>query len=606
MSLKRNSLIGVVAAALLSLSFTTGFADAGNSNKSDENGGRGKIEYPLFGGAPKGLPGFSTYASTHPAGTARAALNNQFGIQYHGGAVMNAANGVNVYIIWYGNWGSDTAKTILPTFLSNLNNSAYFGINSTYTDVNGVAITPKVNVLGQYSYTSTTLGTTLTDANVLALAKGALGQNGIPAAIDPNALYFVLTSKEIGESSGFLSAYCGWHSSELMDYNDAIRQGLPATMSPTNMRYSFVGNADKVSGCGAQNFANGSPNNNVGADAMASVIAHELEETVTDPDGDAWWTTANGQENGDKCAWKFGTTSTLPGSSATYTGSVTAAKSNGNATAIVTAASNNSAQSTVAISKITNNSTTSAVGSTITFTTAANSFAVGDLVTIPSTPALPAPYNALVVNNAQITARTSTTFTIQSTTAANTAKNVTVTGLSATGSRAGTTITYTASNTFSVGQSVTVTGAIAPYNVTSQPITARSSTSFSIALPTTAGTAALARGTYAASVSGAGTQIVYTYTPTVGQTFSIGDKVTVAASQAGYSVTNASITAATSTTFTVAATVPANTPAPTFPITASATHTLPGSIYNLTLNGSNYLIQQNWANRSPGGICALS
>ena len=599
MSIKRNSHIALVAAALLSLSFTSGFADTGNTNKSDENGGRGKIEYPLFGGAPKGLPGFSTYASTHPAGTTKATLKNQYGIQYHGGAVMNDANGVNVYIVWYGDWGSDTAKTILPTFLSNLNNSAYFGINSTYTDANGVAITPKVNVLGQYSYASTTLGTTLTDANVLALAKGALGQNGIPSTIDPNALYFVLTSKEIGESSGFLSAYCGWHSSEVMD------AGATGPVPATNMKYSFVGNPGTNTGCIGQAIT-ASPNNNYDADAMASVIAHELEETVTDPDGNAWWTTANGQENGDKCAWNFGRTSTLPGSTATYTGSVTAAKSNGTVTANVTAASNNSALSTVAISKITNNSTTGAGGSTITFTTATNSFAVGDLITIPSTPALPAPYSALVVNNASITARSSTSITIQSPTVVNTPKNTSVSGVSATGSRAGTTITYTASNTFAVGQSVTVTGATAPYNVTSQPITARSSTSFTISVPTTAGTAALAKGTYAASVSGAGTQIVYTYTPTVGQTFAVGDKVTVAASQAGYSVTNASITAATSTTFTVAATVPANTPAPTFPITASASHTLPGAIYNLTLNSSKYLIQQNWANRSPNGICALS
>ncbi len=41
---------------------------------------------------------------------------------------------------------------------------------------------------------------------------------------------------------------------------------------------------------------------------MASVMAHELEETVTDPDLNAWYDN-KGAENADKCAWIFGATS---------------------------------------------------------------------------------------------------------------------------------------------------------------------------------------------------------------------------------------------------------------------------------------------------------
>jgi hypothetical protein len=54
-----------------------------------------------------------------------------------------------------------------------------------------------------------------------------------------------------------------------------------------------------------------SPNGNAGADGMASVLAHELEETATDPDLNAWYD-RRGYENADKCAWTLGTTSTLP------------------------------------------------------------------------------------------------------------------------------------------------------------------------------------------------------------------------------------------------------------------------------------------------------
>ena len=42
---------------------------------------------------------------------------------------------------------------------------------------------------------------------------------------------------------------------------------------------------------------------------MASIIAHELEETVTDPDLNAWYD-SRGAENADKCAWTFGATHT--------------------------------------------------------------------------------------------------------------------------------------------------------------------------------------------------------------------------------------------------------------------------------------------------------
>jgi len=38
---------------------------------------------------------------------------------------------------------------------------------------------------------------------------------------------------------------------------------------------------------------------------MASIIAHEMEEALTDPDLNAWYD-SGGAENADKCAWTFG------------------------------------------------------------------------------------------------------------------------------------------------------------------------------------------------------------------------------------------------------------------------------------------------------------
>jgi len=107
-------------------------------------------------------------------------------------------------------------------------------------------------------------------------------------------VYFVLTSQDVTASSGFCTQYCGWHTH--------------GTIAGSNIKYSFVGNPDRCpASCAAQ--TNVSPNGNVGADGMASIIAHELEEAATDPDLNAWYDN-RGYENADKCAWTFGTTYT--------------------------------------------------------------------------------------------------------------------------------------------------------------------------------------------------------------------------------------------------------------------------------------------------------
>ncbi len=51
------------------------------------------------------------------------------------------------------------------------------------------------------------------------------------------------------------------------------------------------------------------PNGTADADGMASIIAHEMEEAISDPDLNAWYD-RRGAENADKCAWTFGNTQT--------------------------------------------------------------------------------------------------------------------------------------------------------------------------------------------------------------------------------------------------------------------------------------------------------
>jgi hypothetical protein len=251
-----------------------------------------------LGGPPPGAPGV-------PPGRAFGFRNifGANGIRYHGGPIMLGAT--NAYAIFYGGWSGSPTPALITQFLGDDGGSSYFNINTTYTDGAGHRVTNAVNFV-ESTPMGYTYGTTLSDANVQQIVADAIASGKLPppntagtaaaSLPDPNGVYFVLTSKDVGESSGFLTTYCGWHTS--------------GTIAGVDTKYSFVGDASKnLSACAGQTAA--SPNNNPAGDAMVNVVAHELEESVTDPDLNAWYDW-RGMENADKCAWMFGSTTTMP------------------------------------------------------------------------------------------------------------------------------------------------------------------------------------------------------------------------------------------------------------------------------------------------------
>ncbi|MBV9611628.1 MAG: hypothetical protein JO091_04110 [Acidobacteriaceae bacterium] len=214
-------------------------------------------------------------------------------ITYHGGPVMGTPN---VYLIWYGNWNqsnhSDTpaGQQIVRDFLYGLSGSNYYVTNASYGTPTGFFA-----VKGEYS-DSYSQGSRLSDSRVQAVVTRAIGIGALPN--DTNGIYFVLTSSDVSESSGFCTRYCGWH-----------------TASGSNIKYAFVGNANRcLNACAAQTIG---PNGNAGVDGMVSVVAHELEESNTDPDLNAWYD-GRGAEDADKCAWTFGSQQKVDANGAYY------------------------------------------------------------------------------------------------------------------------------------------------------------------------------------------------------------------------------------------------------------------------------------------------
>jgi hypothetical protein len=283
----RVARITLIAAVVTAAAMTTAsVASAAQPETARPNAAQAlaRVEMPVVGHTPAGVPA----AKRTPGGGAN-------GISYHNGPILNSSLGVNVYLIWYGNWSTTATATtgILPTLIKGLSGSAYFNINTTYYDSNNTPATSLVTLKGATTDNYSLGATTLSDSAITAVVAKAIASGSGSLPTDTNALYFVLTSADVTKS-GFLTSYCGWHTN--------------GTINGADIKYSFVGNPGTNSACSVQTVA--SPNGNVGEDAMASVMAHELEETVTDPQLNAWYD-SRGYENADKCAWTFGTTTTL-------------------------------------------------------------------------------------------------------------------------------------------------------------------------------------------------------------------------------------------------------------------------------------------------------
>jgi hypothetical protein len=229
------------------------------------------------------------------------------GISYHGGPVLQAAT--NVVAVYWGNSpvyangpaaGSHGAGTgdnsLVGYFLRNLGGSSYFNINTTYKDGAGKAIANVVNYTGYWASTVNVPanGAKVSDAQMIAMLQSGFTNGQLTYA--PNTLYAIFSAGTVNLGGGFGTSYCAYH---------------------THATVTVPGQGSKVIYYAAQPYVaaypsactNGtaSPNGDAAADGVINVLAHEIEETTTDPMGNAWYDT-RGYENADKCAWNFGTT----------------------------------------------------------------------------------------------------------------------------------------------------------------------------------------------------------------------------------------------------------------------------------------------------------
>jgi len=225
------------------------------------------------------------------------------GLAYNGGPIMDDANGVNVYFIWYGDWSHDQlAQKVLINFITHIGGSPYFNINTTYYSLESGPSSTKLikdRVVNAVHYMGSATdkysqGANLSDYQVYLAVANAITSGALPA--DQNGVYFLLTSGDVYEAE-FGNNFCAWHDST----QDA---GVPP-VDGVDVKFSWVPNAaiQFAYNCiwDYQTTVSGS----LSADGMANFMAHELEESVTDPDITSWVNLAPFNENGDLCDFVF-------------------------------------------------------------------------------------------------------------------------------------------------------------------------------------------------------------------------------------------------------------------------------------------------------------
>ena len=232
-------------------------------------------------------------------------VNTNARIIYHGGQVM--VGDQDVYLIWYGCWddncgfaGDTTSQLILTDFMSSIGGSPYFQINATYSNSAGQSPTGALfyggSVFDRYSR-----GLELTAADIQGIVADKIETHQLPQ--DPLGVYIVIGSADV---SSVATGFCVPDSQPHHGHGSALG---------AHFQYAFVGNPVRCPTLAAAQFiaADGSrlptPNGHFAADAMASTMAHVLNETVTNPLGDGWFD-RYGLENADKCAGTFGQTYT--------------------------------------------------------------------------------------------------------------------------------------------------------------------------------------------------------------------------------------------------------------------------------------------------------
>lgn len=256
---------------------------------------------------------------------------------YHGGNAGAGAIGVEqtpaVYLVWWGpQWAqgfttedtsgqmysSKTLQNYLKSFFQNVGGSGWANIQTQYCAYalpgttscvgdGGFVTNPTQQLKGVWTDPSPVPDDIIASGLAQNLVDDPIAAEAVRAAAhfgyNPQATYIILTPPTTIATGQ--PVYCGYHTqtSTVDGLGNTVR--LQYAFIPwLNENWPVLGNT----GCGMHNVnATSDAFGNGIFDGYSIVTGHEYAEAVTDPDNFAsvqdGWNDAQGNENGDKCAW---------------------------------------------------------------------------------------------------------------------------------------------------------------------------------------------------------------------------------------------------------------------------------------------------------------
>lgn len=210
-----------------------------------------------------------------------ASTNND--LLYHGGPILPGVS--TTAIFWGSSWATYTGDKMSGMdkwyahagTVSGGSGSAYEATVNEYTDSSGHRVSTAVTYGGHITDSSSVPKHPSTSAVLSEVCK-VVGSIAVR-----NGYYPVYVDRKRGGAN-----YCAYHSW--------------GSCGGTPVEFGFFFNLDGDAGCDPQSTVSGESQ---GLAALANVSGHELSETRSDPNGNAWFA-SNGSENGDQCAWTFG------------------------------------------------------------------------------------------------------------------------------------------------------------------------------------------------------------------------------------------------------------------------------------------------------------
>jgi hypothetical protein len=258
-------------------------------------------------GAPRGI----VPARPLVPGPAPLTASTPANLSYHGGPVMRTNTTYAIYWVPSGYSVSTAYESTINGFFQNVSAASgattnVYASDTQYSDTTGFIANS--STFGGAAVDTTPFpasGCTDPGGRPVCLTDGQL-QSEIASEIlrkgwtaGPNKLFFLFTPRNVGSC---FSSYCAY--TYFCAYHSYFGSGASITLY-ANQPYAAV------PGCDTGQRPNGDD-----ADATINVASHEHNEAITDGQLNAWYDSASGSENGDNCAWTFG--SPLGGSSGTY------------------------------------------------------------------------------------------------------------------------------------------------------------------------------------------------------------------------------------------------------------------------------------------------